>query len=1244
MDFVEIVASEVKNSRKDEIIIIPEFKYSRVKDIICKGGQLYAFWNGEKWSEDLDDLIDAIDTLVKEKCIELKNKYPERRIICKYMSNHSSGVMQQFDKYVGLIQNRDIPFNRHIIFSDHELIREDYSTRQLGYTPTAGSTEIFDRILNHLYNPEEADKILWFIGLLIANKMAHTQKFMFLYGRAGSGKGTILKIFKMLFEGYHEPISLQQLTSNTQFATAQIKEVPLMIDDDTDISSIKNDTPLLKLTAHEPIIVDAKYKTPYQVTFPGVVVAASNKAFKVRNVDAGIVRRAIVVHPSDRTFKADEYMRLMEKIKFEIPYIAYKAMQRFNEMGVYYYEGYIPSDIMEQTDVVYSFMKEHAEMLGDEVTLKKAYTIFESYLDDLGFDKTNMKPKFTEELKRYYREFHKQRRIDGVKMRSVYYGLKRELLIEGGKIEVVDKVDNSYTETVSKFDMYYKDNTAQYANDNGIPQTKWDNVTTKLQDINTSRLHWVKVDPNHIVIDFDLKDMNGNKSLERNIEAAAKFPDTYGEISKSGNGIHLHYIYDGDVSKLSSIFDKDIEIKVYKGNASLRRMHSFNNGLEIKRISSGLPLKEDTIKFIDSNIVYNESLMINIIKRCLRKEVHSSTKSNMDLIYKVFTDAYNSGVQYDLTFMRSDIIGFATRSTNQAKACIKMANDIVYNTYEEPFEDYDLANVSVKDLVFFDIEVFKNVVMLGYKKYDDPFDRIEIIVNPPFNIIENLIKQPLVGFNNLGYDNHILYDMLQGASPYEIFLTSQRIINSETKSNNYKVMDLSYADIYDFATKKQSLKKWQIELGLKHDEFEHPWDQPLPEELFDRCKEYLINDIISTEAVFKHLDSDYQARLILSELSGLSVMNPNNNHTAKILFDNEKEPQKKFNYTDLSEMFKGYTFDGYKSIYRGEVTGEGGYVYSKPGYYTNVGLFDVASMHPNSLINMNYFGPYTQRYADLVQIRLNIKHKDLTACMNLFDGRLQKYLQDIDQAKGLSNALKIVINSVYGMTSAPFKNKFKHELNVDNIVAKRGALFMIDLKYAVMEQGYEVIHIKTDSIKVANVDDYIKNFIMEFGKKYGYKFEHEHTYEKMCLVNKAVYIAKYDDVWEAVGTEFQVPLVYKHLFTGEELEVSDYFITKQAKSPIYIGDKFIGKSAHIYASLTGKEIHRQDNPEKKSALAGTKGFKWRLASDFAGVEDIDRSYYKTVLQKAVDSIQKYVNFEDFTGRKILDIDGVILPF
>lgn len=91
-------------------------------------------------------------------------------------------------------------------------------------------------------------------------------------------------------------------------------------------------------------------------------------------------------------------------------------------------------------------------------------------------------------------------------------------------------------EQPSIFDELCKDCPAQYATVNETPGKPWDSITTKLSDLDTSKLHYVKLPENHIVIDFDIKDDSGNKSLEKNLEAASKWPPTYAEVSKEVKG------------------------------------------------------------------------------------------------------------------------------------------------------------------------------------------------------------------------------------------------------------------------------------------------------------------------------------------------------------------------------------------------------------------------------------------------------------------------------------------------------------------------------------------------------------------------------------------------------------------------------------------------------------------------------------------------------------------------------------
>lgn len=128
---------------------------------------------------------------------------------------------------------------------------------------------------------------------------------------------------------------------------------------------------------------------------------------------------------------------------------------------------------------------------------------------------------------------------------------------------------------------------------------------------------------------------------------------------------------------------------------------------------------------------------------------------------------------------------------------------------------------------------------------------------------------------------------------------------------------------------------------------------------------------------------------------------------------------------DIINAFPGYEFVDGKNIYRGTDVGKGGYVYAEPGMYGNIALLDVASMHPHSAINLNAFGEYTQHFKDLVDARIAIKRKDFDKARKMFGGKLAPYLDDETTAKNLTQALKIAINSVYGLTSANFDNPFR---------------------------------------------------------------------------------------------------------------------------------------------------------------------------------------------------------------------------
>lgn len=1252
MDFLKI---ETRPTKKNGTEIFPNFIVRKSKDLMIRGGDFYAVWDDDRglWSTDEEDATRLIDS----ELTKYKEQHPDmEKAHILYLHDSKSKMIDSWHHYIQK-QMRDNyhSLDEKLVFADSPVNKKDYASKRLSYSLSDCEIPAWDELVSTLYSEEERHKIEWAIGSIVNGDSKTIQKFFVLYGSAGTGKSTILNIIQELFDGYCSSFNAKALGSGSaNFALEPFKNNPLIaIEHDGDLSRIEDNTRLNSIISHEPMTVDLKFKSQYTDVFKTMLFVGTNKPVRITDSKSGIIRRLIDITPTGRVIPARRYRQLLGQIHFELGGIATHCKKVYEE-DTYYYDSYIPINMIGATNDMFNFMEEkYDEYVNLEcISLGKAWTDYKLYCEDSKVTYPMPKRIFKEELKAYYDEFKERGTIDGKQEYNAYYGLKKNRFRKGDPINSNTIIQGSWIKLKpqkSLLDIEMADFPAQYADEEERPLKSWDKCLTTLKDIKTDRLHYVLFPnnkKNHIVIDFDIKDESGNKSFDKNVEEASKLPPTYCELSKGGQGLHLHYIYDGDISKLSSVYGDNIEVKVFNGKSSLRRKLTTCNDLQIAHITSGLPLKEKK-KVVNHDIIKTEKQLRSRIEKCLRKEHHGATAPEIDFIKKILDDAYNSDLSYDLSDMRQVVLIFAGNSTNQSKKCIKTVGEMHFKS--EDREDKVIADEQYLSdkLVFFDVETFINFFGVCWKFQGDK--QVNKMFNPSPAEIQHLTKYKLVGFNNRRYDNHILYARMQGFNNAELYDISRRIIDKgDTSAFFREAYNLSYSDVYDFASaaNKKGLKKWEIELGIHHQELGFKWDEPVPEESWPLVMDYCANDVIATEAVFNHLSADFEAREILADLTGMSLNTTTNQHTTALIVGNDKNPQSKFVYTDLSKMFPGYVYDNGTSTYKGEVVGEGGYVYAEPGIYHNVALLDIASMHPTSAINLNIFGPYTKNFEDLVNARLFIKHGDYDAAGSLFDGKLKPYLTDKEKAKSLSGALKTAINSVYGLTAAGFDNKLRDPRNIDNIVAKRGALFMIDLKEEVQKRGYTVAHIKTDSIKIPNADQNIIDFVMEFGKRYGYTFEHEATYDRMCLVNDAVYIAKYKDGdWTATGSQFAVPYIFKTLFSKEPIRFEDKCETKSVKSAMYLDMNedleedqhnyiFIGKTG-LFCPIKpgcGGGLLMRDQNGKYYSVTGTKGYRWLEAETVKNLnkeKDIDDNYYKKLVDDAIDTISKYGDVEQF---------------
>ena len=1305
LDFYEI---KQKHPKVNCTEVYPDYTIEEdIKDLMVRGGSFYAVWDPDKqmWNRKETSVKRIVDRDVRKTIDAIHELDPTTDVREKLLKNNSSGKWAEFKNYIKNLPDTYRRLDEKVTFQDPNdaHIPVDYKgkrltdpsdnvSRFLPYSIQMNSEcPAWDELISTLYDPEERDKIEWAIGSVISGDSKRIQKFLVLYGKQGTGKGTILSIIEKMFDGYCSTFKAENLVhSGDNFNLDFLSEDPLIaIDADTNLSRIESNVLINQIVSHERIKVNEKFKNKYPNKPICMLILGTNQQVKITDAKSGIIRRLIDVEPSERLIPEDHYFELMDRIEYEFGAIAGHCLKVYQELGRTYYTDYIPVRMMYRTDPFFNFMEETVSVfmkgqkddiaegsdISEGITADNIWSMWKAYCSDSGIDHIRKRFEIIDEAKNYFRNYEKgpvRRKLkDGMisSVRSWFSGFRFEKFNQGDseqsesrrerKLKGRTKKDiskDSESESVDAYgwlvfdctesllDKELADCPAQYARkSNGLPRYPWNKVGTKLKDLDTSELHWVKGPGKLIFVDYDKHGPDGKKDLALNMRAAVEsgLPKTYSEVSNSGGGIHSYYWYDGNVDDLSGLFAPEIEVKKFPEDKdlSIRRRVWKCNSLPIAHISSGLPFKEKK-KVINWEGVKDEKHLRNLVIKAIDRNIRPygeepKTITLVKYICDLLRDAQSSGMKYDLSDLDNVLYSFAASSHHNKDECINLYYGMELRWPKEIISEKPETYQPYPDdspIIILDCEVTRNLLLVIYKELEpdgvaavlkSPINRQKKCVrlfNPKPHEIAGLFGMKIVGHNVTGYDNHILYAAYLGYSPEKIFEISQDIIVRGNRSPFREARSISYTDTLDVASEKKGLKKIEIDMHIPHKEMEIDCSKPLPESEWERLAQYCENDVLATEAYFlsKKWQTDFKARKILAALTGMTVNDSTNNLVAQLVFGNVRDPQGQFNYPDLKKEFPQYSFENGRSYYRetievgkdkdfqkaledircntkeyrviswdeakrrievDAIIGEGGRVYAEPGMYYDVITFDVTSMHPTSIIVENGFGPYTKGYQDLYEARVAIKNGDYDKARKLFDGRLAPYLENDDDADDLAYALKIALNSTYGVTAAKFQNRFKDPRNIDNWVAKRGALFMEKLRLEVQKRGGHVIHIKTDSIKLVQPSEELKDFVLQFARDHGYEFKIESKYERICLVNHAVYIAlrSRDDEdwlkeckkarkaaeehgtpyyeptrWTATGAQFAHPFVFKQLFSKERMDFWDFCELKTVQTALYL--------------------------------------------------------------------------------------------
>lgn len=376
----------------------------------------------------------------------------------------------------------------------------------------------------------------------------------------------------------------------------------------------------------------------------------------------------------------------------------------------------------------------------------------------------------------------------------------------------------------------------------------------------------------------------------------------------------------------------------------------------------------------------------------------------------------------------------------------------------------------MEDLLFFDIEcypfnafvVFKDADknLLGVFKDDDGFAGLRSFIG----------NRTVVGFNNYWYDDHMLAAMMKGWNAQQLKELNDLIIGG---AKQYPQKGFNSLDVFQqIDVGMPSLKKIEANMGRRIFESSIPFDHPTPltPEEYQECLDYCCYDVDQTIDIYKmRINSYFNPKKSLVDMVGQGQRWNTTTLAANALLGNDKL-QKWSNirlngedFTDMSmlELVPDEVRDLWLNTKddKGKVTitefdndiefGFGGLhsVHKTEKRFENVVLLDVASMYPNIILQIGALGKATDKYRSILEQRIAIKHID----------------------KILSDALKLILNSTYGLLKNQYSSLFNPKAALSVCVYGQIALYELGKR---LSKVAKIVQLNTDGVAFIPFGDY----------------------------------------------------------------------------------------------------------------------------------------------------------------------------
>ncbi|MES5415216.1 phage/plasmid primase, P4 family [Enterococcus mundtii] len=276
---------------------------------------------------------------------------------------------------------------------------------------------VFDGFLKRIVGEENADFVYEWFGYNFYREY-NLQKMLFIHGKAGTGKSTLVNILKdMIGRDNYSAVTLKNLM-NERFAPAGLYRKTANFDTDAKPEYLADGSLLKQLTGEDTIYADRKNLDPIYFYNYAKLTFAMNELPAMRDFSGGLKRRLIILNIDEVLTREVKGQFPLDVMKHETAGIFNKAMKglrrAFNQNGFSVSNG-MQANVekwVQGNDVLSLFIEDECELGDDKKTpAAEAYSDYVSYCKGSGY-KPMTRNNFVNRMKELGFE-NKPTRVDG---------------------------------------------------------------------------------------------------------------------------------------------------------------------------------------------------------------------------------------------------------------------------------------------------------------------------------------------------------------------------------------------------------------------------------------------------------------------------------------------------------------------------------------------------------------------------------------------------------------------------------------------------------------------------------------------------------------------------------------------------------------------------------------------------------------------------------------------------------------